>query len=181
MAGYRRRAATNSLAARVSAVAFAWLGTVATLVAAFAILVGAPDRAHDLAPLGREDDSGAAQARDFLDRDPGLHPVPGLRLPLRGPGDVIGRFGEIAPVLAAVTAACVAAIVAAFIGSRRLDAAVGGLELFVLGGVVLVCILGMSGRVGHTLDGSVMRATLGCVAGGATIAAGGIVALLGRE
>ena len=150
MAGYRRRAATNSLAARVSAVAFAWLGTVATLVAAFAILVGAPDRAHDLAPLG-------------------------------GPGDVIGRFGEIAPVLAAVTAACVAAIVAAFIGSRRLDAAVGGLELFVLGGVVLVCILGMSGRVGHTLDGSVMRATLGCVAGGATIAAGGIVALLGRE
>ncbi len=150
MAANRRRAAANSQAARLSAVVFVWLGTIATFVAAIAILLGKPDEAHDL-------------------------------LPIAGFGDLTRRFGEIAPILAALFAALVAAVVVSFVGARRLDAPLGGFELFVLGAVVVVCILGMSGRIGHAADGSVLRATLGCVAGGAAIAAGGIVALLGRE
>jgi hypothetical protein len=131
-------------------VALAWLGTIATLVAVIAILLGSPARAHDLAPV-------------------------------TGLGDLERRFGEIAPLVAAFLAAMVAAIVAALIGSRRLDAVGGGLQLFVLGVAVDACVLGAAGRVGHSVDGGVLGATLVCVAGGAAIAAGGIVALLGRE
>jgi len=150
MAAHRRRAAANSQAARLSAVVFVWLGTVATLVAATAILLGKPDEAHDLLPIG-------------------------------GFGDLARRVGEFAPIVAALVAAVVAAVVVSFVGARRLDALFGGCELFVLGAVVVISILGMSGRIGHAADGSVLRATLACVAGGAAIAAGGIVALLGRE
>jgi len=134
----------------MSAVAFAWVGTIATLVAAISILVGAPEQARDLAPLG-------------------------------GLGDLTRRFGEFAPIVAAMASGIVAAVVAAMIGSRRLDPVAGGLQLFVLGAVTVACVLGATGRVGHATDGSVMIATLCCVAGGAAIAAGGIVALLGRE
>src|SRR5512140_444991 len=111
MAAYRRRAAANSQAARVSAVVFVWLGTIATLVAATAILIGKPDEAHDL-------------------------------LPVAGPGDLTRRFGEFAPILAALVAALLAAVVASLVGARRLDAPLGGFELFVLGTVVVVCVLG---------------------------------------
>lgn len=150
MAAYRQRAATNTQAARLSAVAFAWLGTTATLIAVIAILVGNPTRAHDLAPL-------------------------------TGPGDVGRRFGEIAPLLAAAAAAVVAAVVAAFVGARRLDPIGGGIQLVVLGGAVVACILGVSGRVGHSVDGGVLITALLCVAGGSAISAGGIISLLGRE
>ncbi len=150
MAAQRRRAASSTQAARLSGVAFAWLGTIATLVAVIAILLGSPARAHDLAPLS-------------------------------GFGDLQRRFGEIAPLAAAFLASLVAAIVAAMVGSRRLDAVGGGLQLFVLGAVVDICILGAAGRIGHSVDGGVLAATLICVAGGSAIAAGGIVALLGRE
>jgi len=150
MAAQRQRAAPNTQAARLSGVAFAWLGTSATLIAVVAILLGSPARAHDLAPI-------------------------------TGLGDLTRRFGEIAPLTAACLAAVVAAIVAALVGSRRLDAVGGGLQLLVLGVAVDFCVLGAAGRVGHSVDGGVLAATLVCVAGGSAIAAGGIVALLGRE
>jgi hypothetical protein len=149
MTAYRPKTSPNTQAARLSAVAFAWLGAVAVLIAVFAILVGSPNRAYDLAPIG-------------------------------GLGDLGRRFGEISPLVAATVAGIVAAVVAAFVGARRLDAVGGGLQLFVLGGVVLACVAGEFGRIGHSADGGVLIATLVCVAGGAAIAAGGIVALLGR-
>jgi hypothetical protein len=146
----RQRAAANTQAARLSGVAFAWLGTLATVIAVIAILIGSPARAHDLAPLA-------------------------------GPGDISRRFGEIAPLVSAFVAAVVAAIVAALIGARRLDPVGGGFQLVVLGVAVDACVLGATGRVGHSIDGGVLGATLVCVAGGSAIIAGGIVALLGRE
>lgn len=150
MAAYRRRASTNTQAARLSAVVFAWFGAVAVLIAVLAILLGSPARAYDLAPLG------------------GLH-------------DLERRFGEISPLVAAALAGIVAAVVAALVGARRLDPIGGSAQLLVLGGVVLVCVIGESGRIGHSAEGGVLGATLLCVAGGSAIVAGGIVSLLGRE
>ena len=51
MAAQRQRSAPNTQAARLSGVAFAWLGTGVTLVAVVAILFGTPARAHDLPPI----------------------------------------------------------------------------------------------------------------------------------
>ena len=83
--------------------------------------------------------------------------------------------------MAATVAGVVAAVVAAMVGARRLDPVGGGLQLIVLGGVAVGCVLAESGRIGHAVDGGVLGATLVCVAAGAAIAAGGIVAMLGRE
>jgi hypothetical protein len=150
MATYRQRTSPNTQAARLSAVVFTWLGAVALILAVFAILVGSPAPAYDLAPLG-------------------------------GLGDLTRRFGEFSPLVAASVAVIVAAVIAAMIGARRLDPVAGGLQLVLLGGVAVACVLGESGRIGHTVDGGVLTPTVICVAAAAAVVAGGIVSMLGRE
>jgi hypothetical protein len=146
----RQSTSPNTGAARLSAVVFTWLGAVALILAVFAILVGSPSKAYDLAPLG-------------------------------GLGDLTRRFGEFSPLVAASVAVVVASVVAAMVGARRLDPVAGGLQLVVLGGVAVACVLGEAGRIGHAADGGVLSATVVCVAGAAAVVAGGIVAMLGRE
>jgi len=101
--------------------------------------------------------------------------------PLTGLGDVLGRLGQVGPLLCACAAALVAGVVAVTIALRRLDTAAAAAELLVLGLVVEACILGSAGRIGHATDGSVLGATVVCVMGGAAVFAAGIVALLARE
>jgi hypothetical protein len=102
-------------------------------------------------------------------------------VPLAGPGDVLGRFGQTAPVLAAALAAMVALAVAALLASRRLEPRAAAMELLILGLTVAVCIGGALGRVGHAADGGVMGATVVCLMGGMAVLAGGIVAVFGQE
>jgi hypothetical protein len=102
-------------------------------------------------------------------------------VPLAGPGDVIGRFGQTAPVLAATLAAIVALAIAALLASGRLEPRAAAVELLILGLTVDFCIGGALGRVGHAADGGVMGATVVCLMGGMAVLAGGIIAVLGRE
>ena len=101
--------------------------------------------------------------------------------PLSGPGDVVTRFGQLGPLLAATAAALVAGVVAVLIAGRRLDPRAGSIELIVLGLAIDVCIGGAIGRVGHAMDGTVLPAAVVCLMGGSFLVAGGLVALLGRE
>jgi hypothetical protein len=101
--------------------------------------------------------------------------------PLAGPGDVVSRLREIAPLLSAGAAAFVAAVIAMLSGSRRLDPVAAAIQLLILGTVVDVCVLGASNRIGHAADGSVLGAAILCVLGGSSIVAGAIVTSLGRE
>ncbi len=102
-------------------------------------------------------------------------------MPLVGIGDVPRRFGEVAPLLSAVSAALVAGAVAILVAARRLDALAAAAELLVLGAVIEVCVLGGIARIGHAADGSVLGATVVCVMGGAAVLAGGFLALLARK
>ncbi len=101
--------------------------------------------------------------------------------PLSGPGDVIARFGQMAPVLSAALAALVAGAIAVLLARRRLDPWAASIELIVLGLAIDVCIGGAIGRVGYAVDGTVLAAAVVCLMGGSSLVAGGIVALLGRE
>jgi len=102
-------------------------------------------------------------------------------VPLAGPSEVFGRFGETAPVLAAMLAAIVALGVAALMASGRLEPRAAAMELLILGPIVGVCIRSALGRVGYAADGGVMGATVVCLMGGMAVLAGGIVAFFGRE
>jgi len=102
-------------------------------------------------------------------------------VPVTGPADVVGRFGQMAPILAAAVAAIVVVAVAAFLAARRLDPAAASIELLVLGLAIDLCIGGAAGRIGHATYGGVMGAAVACLMGGAAVVAGGIVASLGRE
>jgi hypothetical protein len=101
--------------------------------------------------------------------------------PLAGPGDIVARFGELGPLLAATAAALVAGVVAVLIAGRRLDPRAGSIELIVLGLAIDVCIGGAIRRVGYATDGTVLPAAVVCLMGGSFMVAGGLVALLGRE
>ncbi len=101
--------------------------------------------------------------------------------PLTGPADVVTRFGQVAPLLAAFAAAVVAVPIAGLIALRRLPPVAAALELLVLGLVIEVCIGGASGRVGHSTDGGVLYSTVACVMGGIAVIAGSIISMLGRD
>lgn len=101
--------------------------------------------------------------------------------PLTGPGDIVSRFGEMAPLLSAIVAALVTGAVAVLVAARRLDALAAATELLILGVVIEVCVLGAVGRIGHSTDGSVLGAAVVCLMGGTAVFAGGIVALLARK
>jgi hypothetical protein len=101
--------------------------------------------------------------------------------PVSSPGDVLGRFGETAPVLSAGIAAVVAIGVAVLLVARRLDPAAAATELLVLGLAMAACIAGASGRVGHAVDGGVLAATVVCLMGAMGVVAGALVSALGRE
>lgn len=103
----------------------------------------------------------------------------GLRPP-SGWGDALARLGEISPLLSAAGAALVAAAVVLLLGARRLRAVPSGVELVVLGAVVVACALGASGRFGYATDGSVLPAAVAWLSGGvATVAAGVVAVVLG--
>jgi hypothetical protein len=101
--------------------------------------------------------------------------------PLAGPGDLTGRFGQIAPVVSAALAAIVAVGVTGLLLLRRLQPVAAAVELMVLGLVVDACIGGAATRIGHAADGSVLGASIACMMGGAAVVAGGVIALIGRE
>jgi hypothetical protein len=101
--------------------------------------------------------------------------------PLAGPGDLLGRFGEVAPIVSAAIAAIVAGAVGILLATRRLTPLAAAMELLILGLAVAVCIAAASGRVGHATDGAVLGATVACLMGGTAIVAGGIIAVLGHE
>jgi hypothetical protein len=101
--------------------------------------------------------------------------------PVTGPADLVGRFGQMAPVLAAATAALVVVVVAALLALRRLNPVAASVELLVLGLVIDLCIGGAAGHIGHATSGAVLGAAVACLMGGAAVVAGGIVASLGRE
>ncbi len=101
--------------------------------------------------------------------------------PLTGPGDLVARFGQMAPLLAAVVAAAVVIGVSLLLASRRLDPAAAAIELLVLGAAIDVCIGGAAGRIGHATTGGVLGAAVACVMGGTAVIAGGIVGVLSRE
>jgi hypothetical protein len=101
--------------------------------------------------------------------------------PLAGPGDVLGRLGELTPLIATGLAALVAAAVVIQLGARRLHPLTAAAELIVLGAAVVVCAMGSIGRVGYSADGSVLAAGIAYLAGGAALVSAGIVATLVRE
>lgn len=101
--------------------------------------------------------------------------------PLTGPGDLVARFGQIAPLLSAAVAAFVSVVVAGLLALRRLHPLAAALELLVLGVAVDVCIGGSVVRVGHAANGDVLGAAVACLMGGTAIVAGAIVGMLGRE
>jgi hypothetical protein len=110
--------------------------------------------------------------------------VPGAArdlVPVSGPGDLVGRFGQLGPLLAAAAAALVTGAIAVLLALRRLDVRAALIELIVLGLAVDVCVGGAIGRVGYAPDGTVLPAAVLCLMGGSLIIAGGIVAVLGRE
>jgi hypothetical protein len=101
--------------------------------------------------------------------------------PVAGPRDMLGRFGEMASLLSAGVAAMVAIGVAVLLVFRRLEPVAAATELFVLGLAVEACIGGAAGRVGHAVDGGVLKATVVCVMGGMGVIAGALISALGRE
>jgi hypothetical protein len=101
--------------------------------------------------------------------------------PIAGPSDLIGRLGQVAPVLSGAVAAAVAIGVAGLSARRRLTPYATALEMLVLGFAIEACIGGAAIRIGHATDGSVMGATVACMIGGVAVIAGGVIALLGRE
>ena len=101
--------------------------------------------------------------------------------PLAGPGDLLGRFGQVAPIVSAAIAAVVAGVVGVLLATKRLTPLAAAVELLILGLAVEVCIGGASGRIGHATDGAVLGSTVACVMGGTAILAGGIIAVLGHE
>ena len=109
-------------------------------------------------------------------------PTPAYDLaPLAGPADVVTRFGQVAPVVAAAIAAIVAAVVAALLAMRRLEPLAAAVELAILGLAIGACIAGAAARVGYATDGSVLGSTVACLMGGTAVVAGGIIAVLGHE
>lgn len=101
--------------------------------------------------------------------------------PLAGPGDIIGRFLQISPLLTAGIAGLVAGVVGLLLAGRRLDSRAAALELLVLGSVIDGCIGGSAARIGHTTDGAVMSATVAALMGGSALIAGGVIAMLGHR
>lgn len=101
--------------------------------------------------------------------------------PLTGPADAVSRFGQMTTVVSAAVSAVVAVGVAALLATRRLAPQAAALELFVLGLAIDVCIIGATGRIGHSVDGGVLEATVVCVVGGTAVVAAGIVAALASE
>ncbi|MGA2513198.1 MAG: hypothetical protein ABSG37_06220 [Candidatus Limnocylindrales bacterium] len=101
--------------------------------------------------------------------------------PVTGPADVVGHFGQMAPLLSAAVAAIVVVAVAALLALRRLDPAAASIELLVLGLAIELCVGGAAGRIGHATSGAVLGAAVACLMGGAAVVAGGIVAVLGRD
>jgi hypothetical protein len=101
--------------------------------------------------------------------------------PITGPSDLLGRFGQVAPILSGAVAAAVAIGVAGLSALRRLAPIAVAIELLVLGTAIEACIGGAAARIGHATDGSVMSATVACMIGGVAVIAGGVIALLGRE
>lgn len=101
--------------------------------------------------------------------------------PLTGPGDLVSRFGQMAPLLAAAVAAAVALGVAGLLALRRLHPVAAAIELLVLGAAIDVSIAGSVARIGHATNGDVMGAAVACVMGATAVIAGGIVGVLGRE
>ena len=102
-------------------------------------------------------------------------------VPLSGPGDLIARLGQMAPILSAAIAAVVAVAVVALMTVRRLTPVAASIELLILGLAIDVCVAGAAGRIAHSADGGVMAATVACMMGGIAVAAGGFLALFGRE
>ena len=101
--------------------------------------------------------------------------------PLTGPADLVGRFGQMAPILAAAVAAALVVVVAGMLAFGRLQPLAAAIELLILGLVIEVCIGGAVGRIGHSTDGRVLGAAVACLMGGTAVVAGGIVAVLGHE
>jgi hypothetical protein len=101
-------------------------------------------------------------------------------VPVNGPEDLVGRFVQFGPLLAAAAAALVAGTIAFLLGLRQLDVRAALIELIALGLAVDVCVGGAIGRVGYAPDGSVLPAAVLCLMGGSLMIAGGIVAVLGR-
>jgi hypothetical protein len=102
-------------------------------------------------------------------------------VPLAGPADLFGRFGQTAPVVSAAVAALVAGSVAGLLILRRLEPLAAAVELLVLGLVIEACIGGAAARIGHSAAGGVLGAAVACMMGGAAVVAGGVIALIGRE
>ena len=86
--------------------------------------------------------------------------------PLSGPGDLIPRLGQMAPILSAAIAAVVAVAVVALMTARRLAPVAASIELLILGLAIDVCVGGATGRIAHSTDGGVMAATVACMMGG---------------
>jgi hypothetical protein len=101
--------------------------------------------------------------------------------PMSGPGDLLGRVDQIAPLLSSVLAAAFALIVARLAVRKLLDPRAAAVQLLILGVVIDVCVAGAAGRVGHATDGSVLGAAVACLMGGAAVAVGGVMNLFGRE
>jgi hypothetical protein len=101
--------------------------------------------------------------------------------PRAGPADITGRFGQMAPVLAAAVAAIVAVVVAGLLGSRHLEPPAAAIELLVLGLAIDMCIGGAMGRIGHAADGGVLGSAVVCLMGGTAVVAGGFITAFGRE
>jgi hypothetical protein len=101
--------------------------------------------------------------------------------PLAGPGDLIGRLGELSPLIAAAVAALVVASVVLMVATRRLRPDSAALELLVLGLAIEVCVVGAIGRIGYASDGSVLLAGVACITGGSAVVASGLLAALVRE
>jgi hypothetical protein len=102
-------------------------------------------------------------------------------VPVAGLGDATARLGQTAPVLSSGIAALMALVIAALLAGERLAAPAAALELLVLGLAIEICVGGAVGRIGHATDGGVLVATVVCLMGGVSVAAGGVVAALGRE
>jgi hypothetical protein len=101
--------------------------------------------------------------------------------PLTGPLDVVGRYAQLAPLLSALAAAIVVLAVAYLMVGERLEPTAAALELLVLAAVIDGCIAGAAGRIGHAADGGVLGATVASLMGGIAVAAGAVIAMLGRE
>ncbi len=101
--------------------------------------------------------------------------------PLAGPGDLLSRFLPISPLLTAGIAGLVAGVVGYLLAVGRLDSRAAAIELLVLGAVIDGCIGGLASRIGHTVDGAVMTATVAALMGGSALIAGGVIAMLGHR